>query len=399
MDEPKNRRADDRHPTTPLRWGERWTLLLTGPHHGMIGPYGSTWPNQSAEYERVNVIAETADQTAEADVEPIAWMRPDEIKGLKEAAGKQSEERFYGRIYARKYQDDMVPVCQVPRVIAPKLDSIEQYRLQMAAIGTASFGYWKEGDTIHPDYDTVPLRDVARLYAKYEALHAFHSGVRTMINMLKNREWAEDLGAHGDLAELQGLITELVGKAGMQDSARLDWMIAEECKIQTTTAGARTLYCIHWPDADEWQNAYFDTPRQAIDEARAATKQAALQELADQAQELDMGYGAPAQPAAPDAVEAAMVDAIVHGTGAFSVQADGSTQHVDLQGTKLSTDGNHEFDWKRDGATVTITDVRQVGLSKEDQRHYAELAAFPPKLQRDALYQDYAVPKPEGKPE
>jgi hypothetical protein len=64
--------------------------------------------------------------------------------------------------------------------------------------------------------------------------------------------------------------------------------------------------------------------------------------------------------AAPDAVDAALVDAITHGTGAFQVKADGSTEHVEL--------------------------------SKEDQRHYAELAAFPPKLQRDALYQDYAVP-------
>jgi hypothetical protein len=51
-----------------------------------------------------------------------------------------------------------------------KLDDIEQYRMQMAGISTAALGYWKESDSIHPDYDTVPLRDVAKLYAKYEAL-------------------------------------------------------------------------------------------------------------------------------------------------------------------------------------------------------------------------------------
>jgi hypothetical protein len=51
-----------------------------------------------------------------------------------------------------------------------KLDDIEQYRMQMAGISTAAIGYWKEGDGIHPDYDTVPLRDVAKLYAKYDAL-------------------------------------------------------------------------------------------------------------------------------------------------------------------------------------------------------------------------------------
>lgn len=52
-----------------------------------------------------------------------------------------------------------------------KLDNIEQYRQQMAGISTAALGYWKEGDSIHPDYDTPALRDVAKLYAKYDALY------------------------------------------------------------------------------------------------------------------------------------------------------------------------------------------------------------------------------------
>lgn len=50
------------------------------------------------------------------------------------------------------------------------LNNIEQYRLQMAAISTAAIGHWKEDDGIHPDYDTPTLRDVAKLYAKYEKL-------------------------------------------------------------------------------------------------------------------------------------------------------------------------------------------------------------------------------------
>lgn len=49
------------------------------------------------------------------------------------------------------------------------LQDNEQYRMQMAGISTASFGYWKEGDEIHPDYDTPSLHDVAALYAKYDA--------------------------------------------------------------------------------------------------------------------------------------------------------------------------------------------------------------------------------------
>lgn len=52
-----------------------------------------------------------------------------------------------------------------------KLEDIEQYRLQMAGISTAAFGYLKEGDDIHPYYDTLALRDVAKLYAKYDELY------------------------------------------------------------------------------------------------------------------------------------------------------------------------------------------------------------------------------------
>ena len=53
----------------------------------------------------------------------------------------------------------------------PVLQEIEQYRMQMAGISTAAIGYWKEGDNIHPEYDTIALRDVAKLYAKYDALY------------------------------------------------------------------------------------------------------------------------------------------------------------------------------------------------------------------------------------
>lgn len=66
---------------------------------------------------------------------------------------------------------------QPPRQPQVELDRIEQYRLQMAAIMTAALGYWKEGDSIHPDYDTVALRDVAKLYAKYDELFNIVHGI------------------------------------------------------------------------------------------------------------------------------------------------------------------------------------------------------------------------------
>jgi hypothetical protein len=58
----------------------------------------------------------------------------------------------------------------------PVLQDIEQYRMQMAAICTAAIGYWTEYDSISPDYDTVALRDVAKLYAKYDVLYKAQQG-------------------------------------------------------------------------------------------------------------------------------------------------------------------------------------------------------------------------------
>lgn len=53
------------------------------------------------------------------------------------------------------------------------LNDVEQYRMQMAGISTASYGYHKLGDPLHPDYDTQALRDVCALYAKYDVLFKF----------------------------------------------------------------------------------------------------------------------------------------------------------------------------------------------------------------------------------
>ena len=62
-------------------------------------------------------------------------------------------------------------LAEQPAQQEPVLQDIEQYRLQMAGISTAAIGYWKEGDGILPDYDTIALRDVAKLYKKYDELY------------------------------------------------------------------------------------------------------------------------------------------------------------------------------------------------------------------------------------
>jgi len=77
----------------------------------------------------------------------------------------------------------------------PALQDIEQYRLQMAGICTAAIGYWKESDSIHPDYDTLALRDVAKLYAKYDELYkaqdVSHGMIAGALFDLHRQQWMQ----------------------------------------------------------------------------------------------------------------------------------------------------------------------------------------------------------------
>ena len=70
-----------------------------------------------------------------------------------------------------------------PQLVPNNLVDNEQYQLQMAGISTAAIGYWKEGDSIHPDYKTPALLDVARLYKKYDEL--YKEKVAAMLNPAK----------------------------------------------------------------------------------------------------------------------------------------------------------------------------------------------------------------------
>lgn len=53
-------------------------------------------------------------QGASANATSVAWMKPDEITGLLAAAREDVPTRHYGRVYAKQYDADMVPVCAAP---------------------------------------------------------------------------------------------------------------------------------------------------------------------------------------------------------------------------------------------------------------------------------------------
>lgn len=90
---------------------------------------------------------------------------------LSEDALQQLPKGRHALIVAGTYGiDGYTPTPPAPAQPV-ELDQIEQYRMQMAGISTAASGYWKEGDSVHADYLTPALIDVARLYAKYDELY------------------------------------------------------------------------------------------------------------------------------------------------------------------------------------------------------------------------------------
>lgn len=85
---------------------------------------------------------------------------------IPEAAPQpQADARDVGR-----HDAEIVAQTDAQACYSVDLNQNEQYRMQMAAISTAAIGFHASDDPIHPDYDTTTLRDVARLYAKYDAL-------------------------------------------------------------------------------------------------------------------------------------------------------------------------------------------------------------------------------------
>jgi hypothetical protein len=104
------------------------------------------------------------------DLTPLApaYVGPAQGEFPPDAGPLAQAELIRLRLKLNRLEQRMTALAQ-PAAPANLSDN-EQYRLQMAAISTAAFGYWKEDDDILPDYDTPALRDVARLYAKYESL-------------------------------------------------------------------------------------------------------------------------------------------------------------------------------------------------------------------------------------
>jgi hypothetical protein len=66
------------------------------------------------------------------------------------------------------------------RVAALEAD-VERERIRLAACGVAALGYHKDGDSIHPDYESASLSDVHQLTAKLKRAEASEADARTKI--------------------------------------------------------------------------------------------------------------------------------------------------------------------------------------------------------------------------
>lgn len=118
-------------------------------------------------------VAERMNTKSEQQVQPD-WL----LSSTQELA-KHIARRCYPEVPQFEVLSDLAGVIsQIDNMITgmerkapPVLQNIEQYRMQMAAISSAAFGYWKRSDSILPDYDTPALRDVAALYQSYNVLY------------------------------------------------------------------------------------------------------------------------------------------------------------------------------------------------------------------------------------
>jgi hypothetical protein len=129
---------------------------------------------------------------SEKDVHPVAKVHVHKTGG--NAGVQWSAVAVNGYDSLPLLEDGTLLYLAPPAADVQELEWNEQYQMQMTAISTASLGYWKEGDTISPEYDTVALRDVVKLYGRYEAARA---DVSELVQALKEiiehcpNSWAE----------------------------------------------------------------------------------------------------------------------------------------------------------------------------------------------------------------
>lgn len=168
------------------------------------------------------------------------------------------------------YRAALTTAAAVP--VEQRLDDIEQYRMQMAGICTASIGYWKAGDSVHPDYDTPALREVAALYEKYDELFQRNSALADWVASRWRDEVANRPLINKSRRPLDDTWRQVLRHLGVDDEARLgprhDDLLAAAPKAEPVPTD-------HFPDAGKMvaQPALWDEKKavELFESARAGS--------------------------------------------------------------------------------------------------------------------------------
>jgi hypothetical protein len=147
---------------------------------------------------------------SEKDVQPVAKVHVHKTGG--NAGVHWSAVAVNGYDSLPLLEDGTLLYLAPPAADVQELERNEQYQIQMAAISTASLGYWQEGDEISPDYDTVALRDTANLYDRYKAERADALElVEALKDLLYQAKFFEDEGGW-DFEQAQAALAKWEGK-------------------------------------------------------------------------------------------------------------------------------------------------------------------------------------------
>jgi len=149
---------------------------------------------------------EAAQRTIDTLIESIDALRqlnvnlttPDSLESIIDAQAAEikwlkGQTSVYDALKVQINSRDTLIASQAAEIAALK----EREIMRLAGISTAAQGYFKDGESIHTDYDTVALRDVTALYRKYEALRAENAALREGLPVPpRNEYWAQGEYGH-----------------------------------------------------------------------------------------------------------------------------------------------------------------------------------------------------------
>ena len=113
--------------------------------------------------------------------------------------------------------------------------------------------------------------NIKQQQAAFEAWYQHHHGDRDAYVLDASGEYA-DKQVQGAFNVWQAALQSPEVQALRKDAERLDFMISEECQIQSLSTPNEVRHRLSWPDYGEAQSEWFINPRAALDAAMEKQK-------------------------------------------------------------------------------------------------------------------------------